>query len=66
MQLNTLLMGNVAWSQAALAIRNKILEKQDEELKRSMSITAHAGSIVNGMVQQQSNYGIETNRQFLA
>ena len=63
MQLNTLLMGNVAWTQASLAIRDKILDKQKEELRLSMSITAQAGSNVNGVVQQQANYGIEPNRQ---
>lgn len=66
MQLNTLLMGNEAWSQAALAIRNKIRAKLTQEWQLSMNITAQAGSNVNGVVQQQANYGIEPNRQISA
>lgn len=66
MQLNTLLMGNAAWNQKSLAIRDRILAKQHQELQQSMSVTAQAGSIVNGVVQQQANYGIELNRQIPA
>lgn len=66
MQLNTLLMGNEAWNLSSLAIRDKILAKQQQELQLSMNITAQPGSYVNGMVQQQTNHGIEPNKQIPA
>ncbi len=66
MQLNILLAGNKAWLNKMLSIRDKILAKQQEEMQMNMNITAQPGSYVNGMVQQQTNNGIATNRQIAA
>lgn len=66
MQLNTLLMGNEAWNLSSLAIRDKILAKQQQELQLIMNITAQQGSYVNGMVQTQTNHGVELNKQIPA
>lgn len=66
MQLNTLLMGNEAWNQSSLTIRDKILAKQQQELQLSMTITAQAGSNVTGVVQQQTNNGLLPNKQISA
>lgn len=63
MQLNMLLIGNLAWQAHTLSIRNKILAKQQQELQLSMNITAQPGSNVNGVVQQQTNNGINPDKQ---
>lgn len=63
LQLNGLLAANEAWKSKAVNIRDKILAKQQQEMQMSMTITAQAGSNVNGVVQQQANYSIEPNRQ---
>lgn len=65
-KLNTLLVGSKAWLSQMGSIRNKILAKQQQEMQMSMHITAQAGSFVNGMVQQQTNNSIATNRQIAA
>lgn len=66
MQLNMLLIGNPAWQAQTLSIRDKILAKQQQELQLSMNITAQAGSNVNGVVQQQTNNGINPDKQLPA
>lgn len=63
MQLNLLLVGNVAWQSRTLNIRDKILAKQQQEMQLSMNITAQPGSNVNGIVQQQMNNSILPNKQ---
>lgn len=63
MQLNLLLVGNVAWQTRTLNIRDKILAKQQQEMQLSMNITAQPGSNVNGIVQQQMNNSILPNKQ---
>lgn len=65
-KLNTLLVGSKAWLSQMGSIRNKILAKQQQKMQMSMHITAQAGSFVNGMVQQQTNNSIATNRQISA
>lgn len=66
MQLNMLLIGNSAWQAHTLSIRDKILAKQQQELQLSMNITAQPGSNVNGVVQQQTNNGINPDKQLPA
>lgn len=66
MQLNILLANNKAWLSQMGSIRDKILAKQQEEMQMNMHITAQAGSVVNGTVQQQTNNGIAANRQISA
>jgi hypothetical protein len=61
MQLNILLVGNKAWNTRSLAIRDKILNKQQQEMTYSMTITAQPGSNVNGFVQQQTNHALGYN-----
>lgn len=65
-KLNTLLANSKAWLSQMGSIREKILAKQQEEMQMNMHITAQAGSCVNGMVQQQTNNSIATNRQISA
>ena len=66
MQLNVLLVGNEAWLSNSLRIRDAILSRQQQELQLSMHITAQPGSSVNGVVQKQDNFGIDSNRQIPA
>ena len=66
MHLNMLLAGNALWQANALRIRDRILEKQQQELHLSMNITAQPGANVNGIVQQQANYGMTPNRQLIS
>ena len=66
MHLNMLLAGNALWQANALRIRDRILEKQQQELHLSMNITAQSGANVNGIVQQQANYGMTPNRQLIS
>lgn len=64
MQLNILLIGNTAWQARTLSIRDMILAKQQKEMQMSNTyITAEPGSQVNALVQQQTNNGIDPNRQ---
>ena len=64
MQLNLLLIGNTAWQARTLSIRDMILAKQQKEMQMSNTyITAEPGSQVNALVQQQTNNGIDPNRQ---
>lgn len=65
-KLNTLLANSKAWLSQMGSIREKILAKQQEEMQMNMHITAQAGSVVNGTVQQQTNNGIAANRQISA
>ncbi|MBR6037008.1 MAG: hypothetical protein IKP41_08665, partial [Bacteroidaceae bacterium] len=67
MQLNLLLVGNTAWQARTLSIRDMILAKQQKEMQMSNTyITAEPGSQVNALVQQQTNNGIDPNRQITA
>ncbi|MDE5739199.1 MAG: hypothetical protein K2H92_02665 [Bacteroidaceae bacterium] len=66
MQLHLLLAGNTAWQAQTLIIRDKILNKQQQEMQLNMNITAQPGSNVNALVQQQTNTGIAPNRQIPA
>lgn len=66
MQLNLLLAGNTAWQAQTLIIRDKILNKQQQEMQLNMNITAQPGSNVNALVQQQTNTGITPDRQISA
>lgn len=64
MQLNMLLIGNTAWQARAVSIRDMLLAKQQKEMQMSNTyITAESGSQVNALVQQQTNNGIDPNRQ---
>ena len=64
MQLNILLIGNTAWQARTLSIRDMILAKQQKEMQMGNAyITAEPGSLVNAFVQQQTNSGIDPNRQ---
>ena len=64
MQLNMLLIGNTAWQARAVSIRDMLLAKQQNEMQMGNAyITAEAGSLVNALVQQQTNNGIDPNRQ---
>lgn len=64
MQLNMLLIGNTAWQARAVSIRDMLLAKQQKEMQMGNAyITAEAGSLVNALVQQQTNNGIDPNRQ---
>ena len=64
MQLNILLIGNTAWQARTLSIRDMILAKQQKEMQMGNAyITAEPGSLVNALVQQQTNNGIDPNRQ---
>ncbi len=64
MQLNVLLIGNTAWQARTLSIRDMILAKQQKEMQMGNAyITAEPGSQVNAFVQQQTNNGIDPNRQ---
>ena len=64
MQLNMLLIGNTAWQARTLSIRDMILAKQQKEMQMGNAyITAEPGSLVNAFVQQQTNSGIDPNRQ---
>ena len=64
MQLNILLIGNTAWQARAVSIRDMLLAKQQKEMQMSNTyITAESGSQVNALVQQQTNNGIDPNRQ---
>lgn len=66
-QLNGLLVANPAWQRHALDIRNKILEKQEKEMRLDMEIKAMSGSTVNAYVQNQTNSNtVELNRQLSA
>lgn len=60
-QLGTLLVANPAWQARAQSIRDKILDKQRQEMTISMQITANAGANVNGIVQQQTNHALGYN-----
>lgn len=66
MPLNTMLQVNAVWQEHSEGILQKILAKQHQELQLSMNITAQPGSNVNGIVQQQNNSGISTDRQITA
>ena len=63
MPLNTMLQVDAVWQAHSESILQKILAKQQQELQLSMNITAQPGSNVNGVVQQQTNNGIDPNRQ---
>lgn len=60
-QLSLLLVANPAWQARAQSIRDKILDKQRQEMTISMQITANAGANVNGIVQQQTNHALGYN-----
>lgn len=64
--LNTLLAHHTEWLKQTGVIRDKILAKQVQEMQMSLNITAQPGSNVNGIVQQQTNNGINPNRQITA
>lgn len=64
--LNTLLAHHTEWLKQTGVIRDKILAKQEQEMRMSLNITAQPGSNVNGVVQQQTNNGINPNRQITA
>lgn len=66
MPLNTMLQVDAVWKAHSEGILQKILAKQQQELQLSMNITAQAGSNVNGIVQQQTNNGITSDKQLPA
>lgn len=66
MPLNTMLQVDAVWNAHSESILQKILAKQQQELQLSMNITAQAGSSVNGVVQQQTNNGINPDKQLPA